>query len=170
MTTSRGTAAGGRPDGGAAGSRRRLELAGLARPSAAAKAFTRRALADWAWDAGAPGVDDEVAEDVVLVVAELVANAVVHAGGPLAMVLDASGSRLRIEVSDGSDEPPAPRRHQRAAQPGGHGLLIVERATDRWGADRRERAKTVWAEVDVARLCAGRSPGPSPSGGPERGA
>jgi anti-sigma regulatory factor (Ser/Thr protein kinase) len=138
--------------------RRRFEPGGLPRPAARAKEFTRRALADWSCSAGAPGVDGDVAEDVVLVVAELVANALVHAGGPLSVVLDASTTRLRIEVGDGTPQLPAPRRPHDPSLPGGHGLLIVERATDRWGVVRQGAGKTVWAEIDFCRLAPGREP------------
>ncbi|MFI8101104.1 ATP-binding protein [Streptomyces sp. NPDC086023] len=129
----------------ASGDRRRLELAGASLPSARARAFTRRTLADWAWSGGSP----RAAEDAVLVVAELVANAVVHAGGALDVTLDARGPRLRMEVGDGAPELAVPRRHRRRALPGGHGLFIVERAAARWGVVRRGAGKVVWAELDA---------------------
>ncbi|GAA2752085.1 MULTISPECIES: ATP-binding protein [Kitasatospora] len=156
MTTSRGTLDGDRPAAAAAlppgGQRRRLRLAGLPKPVARAREFTGRALADWLWSPPAPGVDRDVVEDVMLLVAELVANAMMHAGGPLELVLDATGERLRIEVSDGTTDLPAPRRPHLPGLPGGHGLFIVERAADRWGAEPHDRGKSIWAEVDTARL------------------
>ncbi|MFJ9648334.1 ATP-binding protein [Streptomyces sp. NPDC004244] len=138
------------------GQRRRLLLAGLPKPVARARAFTARALQDWSWSAASYGVDEAVTEDIVLVVAELVANAMLHAGGPLELVLDASPSRLRIEVSDGDVSLPAPRLPHQPAQPGGHGLFIVQRTSDRWGAEAHEQGKAIWAEFDVARLAPGR--------------
>ncbi|MER7519265.1 ATP-binding protein [Streptomyces sp. NPDC126499] len=135
--------------------RRRLRLAGLASPAGRARAFTLETLADWSWSATTPGVDADVAGDVVLVVAELVANSVAHGGGPLELVLDATGTRLRIEVSDSGTLLPAPRRSHHPELPGGHGLFIVERVTDRWGVERHAWGKTVWAEVDAKRLAPG---------------
>ncbi|MEU2393423.1 ATP-binding protein [Streptomyces sp. NPDC007369] len=159
MTTSPGTLDDGRPGESRIppdGQRRRLLLAGLPKPVAHARAFTAEALDDWCWSADSYGVDRDLTQDVVLVVAELVANAMLHAGGPLELVLDASPSRLRIEVSDGDASLPAPRRPHRPAQPGGHGLLIVQRTSDRWGAERHARGKTVWVEFDAARPAPGR--------------
>ncbi|MER7760299.1 ATP-binding protein [Streptomyces sp. NPDC097619] len=152
MTTIPGTLDDGRPGPGVlppGGQRRRMTLAGLPRPVAKARAFTTRCLEDWAWPAGPDGVDEDRVEDVVLLVAELVSNAMLHAGGPLELVLDASPARLRVEVSDGGSTLPSPRRPHEPSVPGGHGLFIVEHASDRWGAERHELGKTVWAEFDT---------------------
>ncbi|MER5863340.1 ATP-binding protein [Kitasatospora sp. NPDC002040] len=122
------------------GQRRRLPLAGQRRPVAAARAFVRTALDDWSWpDQG----------DIVLLVAELVANSLLHADGPLELALDANGQRLRIEVSDGSPVLPAAREPHLPARPGGHGLHIVAGTSDRWGAAPQPWGKTVWAEIDA---------------------
>ncbi|GAA4879529.1 ATP-binding protein [Kitasatospora terrestris] len=148
MTTSRAALHGDRPGTGPTlppgGQRRRLHLAGLPKPVARARAYTAEAVADWSWPTGGAGADD-----IVLLVAELVANAMLHAGGPVDLVLDASTSRLRIEVSDRSTDLPEPRRPHRPGLPGGHGLFIVERAATRWGAQPHTDGKTVWAEIDA---------------------
>ncbi|MFF5448720.1 ATP-binding protein [Streptomyces sp. NPDC012888] len=158
MTTSPGTLDDGRRGGTLppGGQRRWIPLAGLPKPVAHARAFTARALEDWAWSATSFGVDHDVAEDVVLLVAELVANAMLHGGGPLALVLDASDSRLRVEVSDGNPTLPTPRLPHQPSLPGGHGLFIVQQTSDRWGAERHDQGKTIWAEFDAARLAPGR--------------
>ncbi|KIQ65497.1 hypothetical protein TR51_16620 [Kitasatospora griseola] len=153
MTPSRGTLDGDRPDAGAApppgGQRRRLRLAGISRPVARARAFTAEALGDWSWSTPP---DADLGEDVVLLVAELVGNAMLHAGGPLELVLDATPARLRIEVSDASAVLPALRTPHRPGLPGGHGLYIVQHTADRWGADLHAQGKSIWAEIDVSRL------------------
>ncbi|MFB7477112.1 ATP-binding protein [Kitasatospora sp. NPDC056184] len=133
------------------GQRRRLTLAGLPKPVAHARTLTAQALADWY----PSGLGDGVAEDVVLLAAELVANAMLHGDGPLEMVLDVTAARLRVEVSDRSPVMPIPRRPHDPALPGGHGLFIVERTADRWGAEPHSQGKTIWAEVDAARLLRG---------------
>lgn len=149
MTTSRATLDGERPGTGPTlppgGQRRRLHLAGLPKPVARARAYTAQAVAEWSWPTGTAGAED----DIVLLVAELVANAMLHAGGPVDLVLDASEARLRIEVSDGSTDLPEPRRPHRPGLPGGHGLVIVEKAATRWGAVPHDDGKTVWAEIDA---------------------
>ncbi|MFJ2775371.1 ATP-binding protein [Kitasatospora sp. NPDC087315] len=161
MTRGRGTLDDSRSGVGppAAGQRRRLLLAGLPKPVARARAFTRQALADWSWLTPEDGADPDVVDDVMLLVAELVANAMMHGGGPLELLLDATGERLRIEVSDGEAALPEPQLPHRPGLPGGHGLLIVQRTADRWGADRHARGKAVWAEVEARRLAPGLAAG-----------
>ncbi|MFI6155142.1 ATP-binding protein [Kitasatospora sp. NPDC051170] len=136
----------------AGGQRRRLPLAGLPQPVARARAHTLQALDDWCPRLRGPQTDGAAAEDVVLVVAELVGNAVLHGDGPLELVLDLTPARLRVEVSDRSAQLPAPRRPHHPALPGGHGLFIVQRLADRWGAEPHTLGKTIWTEFDAARL------------------
>jgi anti-sigma regulatory factor (Ser/Thr protein kinase) len=95
----------------------------------------------------APALQDEVR----LLVSELVANSVLHAGvGPndsLTLVLSVSGKRLRVEVHEPDHDfrPsfPAPR----GSSGSGSGLLIIERLADRWGMTR-EASTCVWFEID----------------------
>ncbi|MFB6890645.1 ATP-binding protein [Kitasatospora sp. NPDC056327] len=137
------------------GQRRRLTLAGLPKPVSRARAFTAAALGDWYPSLGGPGAGDGTAEDVILLAAELVANAMLHGDGPLEIVLEVTEARLRVEVSDRSEVMPAPRQPHNPALPGGHGLFIVERTADRWGAEPHSQGKTIWAEVDNRRLLTG---------------
>ncbi|WP_225801413.1 ATP-binding protein [Streptomyces sp. NK15101] len=99
----------------------------------------------------------EAHETVVLVAAELAANAVRHGHVPgrdfqlLLRVADGPPSVARIEVGDTRTErvPPRPGRLPEAElAEGGRGLLLVEALADRWGWCPRLRApgKTVWAE------------------------
>lgn len=135
------------------GQRRRLALAGVRGQVGKGRDFTRQALKDWGW------YGNETAEDTLLVVSELLTNAGLHAGGCLELVLTA-GDSLRIEVADGA--PDLPHRHpapQRGV-PGGHGLHIIERLTDRWGTEPRPPGKAVWAEFAASRLVSGRPAGP----------
>ncbi|QKW23959.1 ATP-binding protein [Kitasatospora sp. NA04385] len=122
------------------GQRRRLVMDRQRKPVTRAREFTRGALADWSW----PGTDD-----IVLLVAELVANAVLHAGGPQDFVLHATDTRLRVEVTDSSQSTPVPREPHQPGTPGGHGLHIVRTISDRWGATPLPSGKTVWAEIDA---------------------
>ncbi|MER6301748.1 ATP-binding protein [Kitasatospora sp. NPDC001539] len=156
MTMSRG-ALDGDPHGAelvlpVGGQRRRLPLAGLPKPVARARAHAVQVLGDWFPQSRAPGAGEGIAEDVVLVVAELVGNAMLHGDGPLELVLAVNPERLRIEVSDQSSELPAPREPHHPALPGGHGLFIVQRLADRWGAEPHALGKTIWVEFEIARL------------------
>ncbi|MFK0043655.1 ATP-binding protein [Streptomyces sp. NPDC090741] len=136
--------------------------------------FTRRALAEWQWitdadDAESPYDPDrqEAAEDVLLLVSELVGNACLHAGGPSELVLRRTPARLRIEVGDGSPEHPRRLRTAGSALPGGHGLLILDRLARSWGCEPYgygRTGKTVWAEVPTP-LTAAQAPPADPPGG-----
>ncbi|MFF1509161.1 ATP-binding protein [Streptomyces sp. NPDC058326] len=98
-------------------------------------------------------------ESVVLVAAELAANAVRHGHVPgrdfrlLLRVTDGPRPVARVEVSDTRAErvPPRPGRLTGPLPEladGGRGLLLVESLADRWGWCPRLGApgKTVWAE------------------------
>ncbi|MFI9209799.1 ATP-binding protein [Streptomyces sp. NPDC053253] len=113
--------------------------------------FTRRALAEWEWPppgAGDDGLDPD-AEDVLLLVSELVANARLHGEGLRSLVLRRTGDGLRIEVTDRSPVLPALRRPSDPTRPGGLGLLIVDRLARRWGAEPLDGGKRVWLEVSA---------------------
>ncbi|MEU6314501.1 ATP-binding protein [Streptomyces sp. NPDC047014] len=124
---------------------RSLGLTGTKDAVTRCRDFTRAALVAWQWMAASR----EKSEDVLLLVSEMVANACLHAGGPQALLLDCTDERLRIEVTDGSPEPPAPRLRPDPARPGGYGLLIVERIARRWGSVPTAEGKYVWAEIDT---------------------
>ncbi|MFD5149314.1 ATP-binding protein [Streptomyces sp. NPDC058401] len=135
-----------------AGQRRRLALTGVRGAVAKSREFTREALRDWGWDG------TETSEDALLLVSELLTNASLHAGGCHELLLTA-GENLRIEVYDGTTT--LPRRHPapQRGMPGGHGLHIVERLSDRWGTHTHEHGKAVWAEIEASRLKSGRPTG-----------
>ncbi|MFJ3825892.1 ATP-binding protein [Streptomyces nodosus] len=103
------------------------------------------------------GADEPLAETLVLLVSELVTNAVVHTGCPAVLRLlltgvrdDASGApagMVRLEVADASARPPAPR-HATGDETGGRGLELVDGLADRWGWDPEGVGKRIWCEVD----------------------
>lgn len=138
------------------GQRRRLHLAGTRGQVARGRDFTRQALADWHWWPGRGQDEGGAAEDVLLLVSELLANACLHGGGPHGLLLDASHERLRIEVADGSSTLPSPRLPHEPGRPGGHGLYVVQRLSDRWGATPTAEGKAVWVEIAVSRLTSAR--------------
>ncbi len=128
---------------------RELSLDGASGVVPLARDYTREALHAWGW-LPAEGADRRAAaEDVLLVVSELVTNACLHAEGPDALRLLCDGKVLRIEVSDRGAGQPAPRTPHRAGRPGGHGMFIVQRLCLDWGVVRGPggAGKTVWAEL-----------------------
>ncbi|MFE3451218.1 ATP-binding protein [Nonomuraea sp. NPDC059194] len=87
-------------------------------------------------------------EDVLIVVSELVTNALLHGDGPPLLRLSGGASRIRVEVGDSAAELlPEPR------EPGprdGWGLQVVERVCARWGTSPRDDGKVVWCELVAA--------------------
>jgi serine/threonine-protein kinase RsbW len=98
-------------------------------------------------DALAPRVTAEALGDVMLIVSELVTNAVRHANTEeFEIKIDLHGGGLRIEVhDDGGGFVPkiAPSEDGQ----GGYGLYIVDRLADRWGVERG-RNGVIWLELD----------------------
>ncbi|MEV5145909.1 ATP-binding protein [Streptomyces sp. NPDC052727] len=128
---------------------RRLRLEGESGVVPLARDFTRQALYAWGWLPAATADQRAAAEDVLLVVSELVTNACLHAEGPDELLLACDNKVIRLEVSDRGTGQPAPRTPHRAGRPGGHGMFIVQRLCLDWGVVRAPGTpgKTVWAEL-----------------------
>ncbi|MFF7419418.1 ATP-binding protein [Streptomyces smyrnaeus] len=128
---------------------RRLRLVGASGAVPRARDFTRRALQDWGWLPAATADQRAAAEDVLLVVSELVTNACLHANGPEELRVGANAKVLRLEIVDLGSGSPSPRTPHRAGRPGGHGMFIVQRLCLDWGVVRNPDGpgKTVWAEL-----------------------
>ncbi|MFC8506756.1 ATP-binding protein [Streptomyces sp. NPDC057411] len=110
--------------------------------------LTRRALHEWFGAAGAPGAQS--AEDVLLLVSEVVTNACTHGGVPYELRLDRRGPAMWVQVSDTSPVRPRPHGPHRAVRASGHGLYLLQRLATRWGSvPRGPLGKTVWFEVEL---------------------
>ncbi|MFI5864106.1 ATP-binding protein [Streptomyces sp. NPDC051546] len=138
---------------------RRLVLHGSTDVVSRCRDFARAALTEWQWlpEAGNhhdQGLHDEglgagIADDALLVVSEIVANARLHGGGASSLLLRRTAGGLRIEVTDASPDAPFLRHPPDPARPGGHGLVIVDRLARTWGSEQAEGGKCVWAELDA---------------------
>ncbi|MGW7694786.1 ATP-binding protein [Streptomyces asiaticus] len=122
------------------------------------------------------GADEPLAETLILLISELVTNAVVHTGCPavLRMLFPAQSmgggggggagggtpgpftsrgagvGTVRVEVADASDRAP----NQRCADEGdthGRGLELVDGLADRWGWQPEGSGKRIWCEIDRAK-------------------
>jgi serine/threonine-protein kinase RsbW len=93
-----------------------------------------------------------VEETAVLLVSELVTNAVRHARGSGAVTLDLHASRtwLRIEVRDADRHWPQPRIPDESDE-SGFGFVLVDALAGKWGVRETETGKAVWAELDTGR-------------------
>jgi anti-sigma regulatory factor (Ser/Thr protein kinase) len=96
----------------------------------------------------------QVAFDVRLLVSELVANSVRHAGlRPTDLIgvnLDLSDSLLRVEVCDQGPGFTLPVRPEKRTAEGGRGLQILAAVASRWGLESTKPV-TVWFEIDLER-------------------
>jgi anti-sigma regulatory factor (Ser/Thr protein kinase) len=89
-------------------------------------------------------------DTLLLVVSELVTNAVIHGAEPIEVQVSWHGDRVRIEVTDRDPDAAAvAARGPRPDRPGGRGLRIVETLTRRWGVVPAVDGKTVWVELDL---------------------
>ena len=88
----------------------------------------------------------EAAEPVLLVVTELLTNALEHADAPIQITLGLGPAFVRVQVRDAATEPPQPRRHGPASVRG-RGLQIVAALALRHGWTPDPHGKTVWADV-----------------------
>ncbi len=108
----------------------------------------RRTIAAFLDPSDVPGT---VVDDLLLLVSELVTNAVVHAGSPAVVRLDADVERIKVAVAD---REPAKALGQ-AVEPdplssSGRGVLLVDRLAARWGVEPHCEGKTVWFELPRA--------------------
>lgn len=106
-----------------------------------ARRFTRRALRSW-------GVTEE-ADAVLLVVSELVTNALVHTEGQVRLDLTFVNQRLRIAVADNSPRTPVKPPNIGWEATGGRGILLVEALSAAWGTLPVSGGKQVWCELGL---------------------
>ncbi|MER6348613.1 ATP-binding protein [Streptomyces sp. NPDC001595] len=96
------------------------------------------------------GLSPKTTEDVVLLVSELVGNAVRHTGARVfGLRMRRPRGRIRIEVRDPSRGLPCLMPVQEL-DVSGRGLFLVDKLSDRWGVDLLPRGKTTWFEMRVA--------------------
>ena len=109
----------------------------------AARRFVEDVLVEWRCE----GFRD----DALLLVSELVTNAVTHALSPCTVVVEHLDGGIRFEVHDHD------RRHLPVPQPfsttshHGRGLLIVDKMSSLWGSEPTDEGKVVWFELTPRR-------------------
>ncbi|GAA4605360.1 hypothetical protein GCM10023177_67310 [Streptomyces violaceoruber] len=135
--------------------RARVTLLGSSLAPGAARAMVRAALADWS-ALGLPGTEqltERLAAEALVVVSELVTNAVVHAGTDVEVGFQVEGTgALVVEATDQH-----PSRAPRSADPEtphdsaeyGRGLRLVAALAEAWGITYRPGTKTVWARLSA---------------------
>ncbi|OKJ85096.1 PAS sensor protein [Streptomyces sp. CB01883] len=105
-----------------------------------ARRFTRRTLRAW-------GVERDTLDAALLVVSELVTNALVHTGGPVRLDMSLVNHRLRLAVADSSPRSPMKPASIGWEATGGRGILLVEAVSAAWGTIPVSGGKQVWADL-----------------------
>ncbi|WP_344527371.1 SpoIIE family protein phosphatase [Streptomyces albiaxialis] len=104
-----------------------------------AREAVRATLRDWRLDA--------LEDTAVLLVSELVTNALRYAHGPIGVRMVREGT-LTVEVSDPLRDPPRERVVTEEHE-GGRGIQLVAREARRWGTRHGHAGKTVWFELPL---------------------
>jgi anti-sigma regulatory factor (Ser/Thr protein kinase) len=108
-----------------------------------ARAQLRELLHDW------PSQDQ--IDSAVLLLSETLTNVLVHTDADALLLAEIHGDgpgsrRMRIEVTDTSDDLPHKRRPGELAS-SGRGLMLIELLADAWGVDPRGEGKSIWFEL-----------------------
>jgi anti-sigma regulatory factor (Ser/Thr protein kinase) len=96
------------------------------------------------------GIDGSLGQTVVLLVSEVVSNAVRHSSGPaeapIALASTVDDATVRVAVTDaGEGFTPRPRDPRVIGE--GYGLDLLEKAARRWGVEIGGET-TVWFELE----------------------
>jgi anti-sigma regulatory factor (Ser/Thr protein kinase) len=93
--------------------------------------------------------------DVLLLLTELVTNAVRHSGlrpdESVRVEVHQWSRRVRVEVLDPGTDFSRVRPIAREDQTGGWGLFLVDRIAERWGVGRSPSGTCVWFEIEFER-------------------
>lgn len=119
----------------------------LVLPSASVSAAAAR---EWARHHGCQEHALDLLDDALLLITELVTNAVLHGGPPILLAIECDDASLHVRVRDGSPAHPT-RREVGLESEGGRGMTLVELLTSTWGvapvADDYGVGKEVWFEL-----------------------
>lgn len=123
-------------------------------------ALARHAFAD---QMTAAGVRGDARDDAVLVLSELVSNAVTHAaplpGGQITVSWSVLVDALHLEITDGGASTSPHAGVASLSSGSGRGLDIVRTVCRAWGVTETENSVTVWAEVPRPAVVEGAPPG-----------
>ena len=95
---------------------------------------------------------DPVRDDLLLLLTEVVTNAVRHSGAksgdPIEIALDENADHVRVEVTDPGTGFERPQRLvPDLTRTGGLGLVLVDRLARSWGTQRTPKGALVWFEL-----------------------
>ncbi len=113
------------------------------RAARAAREFISRHIAE-------PELTD-LRETAVLLVSEVVTNALRHTDGRVELSLWRFPDRVRVEVADETSRSPVTSRADPLDE-SGRGVPLMDALSDRWGTSPHGDGKVVWFELDVPAL------------------
>ncbi|MGW8955576.1 SpoIIE family protein phosphatase [Streptomyces sp. NPDC055709] len=144
-------------------------LAGDSHAPASARRFVRKALEEWTGKALPATTAENLLDDAVLLVSELVTNAVIHAGTTIQLgchlenINENVNQALVVEVSDHHPtRPPVPGELD-TSDVHGRGLQLVKEIAQSWGVSYDTGAKIVWF-----RICPPTTTEPAVTGSPQQ--
>ncbi|MET7693029.1 SpoIIE family protein phosphatase [Streptomyces sp. NPDC005483] len=89
-------------------------------------------------------------DSAVLLLSEMLTNVLVHTDADALLLAEVRGEtgerRMRIQVTDTSDELPHKRRPGELAS-SGRGVMLIELLADAWGVDPQGEGKSIWFEL-----------------------
>ena len=98
------------------------------------------------------GIHGEVADAAILLVSELVTNAILHGEPPVELRVGVPGGLVHVEVHDSDRESRphvGPVTGPAGERLGGRGLGLVQSLSSRWGLWGDDAGKCVWFEIDL---------------------
>jgi GAF domain-containing protein/anti-sigma regulatory factor (Ser/Thr protein kinase) len=117
-------------------------------PTGRSAAVARRTVERVLGEAELTGLIDEA----LLLVTELVTNAIVHAGTEIELRIEAGDGGLRVEVVDRSPgSPPVIRPAPAETREGGRGVFLLDAVATEWGTRHFGGGKSVWFQLGPPR-------------------
>jgi anti-sigma regulatory factor (Ser/Thr protein kinase) len=97
-------------------------------------------------------LDGSLRQTLVLLISEVVSNAVLHSSGPaeapITVTANVTPNVFHVTVTDAGDGFTPSRRDPERVE-GGYGLYLLERAASRWGVETTSPT-TVWFELPLS--------------------
>ena len=93
--------------------------------------------------------DEMLLDDIELMAAEAVANAILHGTGIVTVTIATDGRRIRVDVTD--DGPAQDDADSEPRLDHGRGLTVIDALADEWGFDQSSRRTRLWFLVDAHR-------------------
>lgn len=113
----------------------------------AVSSAARRVAQEWCVDRGIP---DGSGRDIVLVVSELVTNALLHGQGRITLDLDLDDDEVVVRVSDRLRQgPPVVAHVPDMLSVSGRGWLMTQSIARSTGVTNTLHGKTVWARIPL---------------------